>query len=346
MRESCSDGRPQSHLCPLTSVLRRDLPPLLNWNPHDPPLCPRVVGGPGELSRLRTGKKAPGACPWASSCLRTHLHRPRPLHSILRARRRRSPPLSSSLTTRLPTPCTSHCAPDATSPEPSRRPRAAFARPRCPALRKSLAPPRHPGAARQNPLEDRHRRSFHRGRARRIRCDEALPCALLCRPGAGSPPRRRSRRRNSSRATSPASATPAWTSSRCRASSRAAAASSTSTRPRPIAPSGSNSSATKSNRSANSIPKRSAPPRRLDEARLLPLTETPVTERLLAAVHTRLSGSRIESTDDPELVEEAIAAGGVSVFPGWEFFAGVSGADRHPPRSVPALAPSSSKSPP
>jgi hypothetical protein len=69
---------------------------------------------------------------------------------------------------------------------------------------------------------------------------------------------------------------------------------------------------------------RSAAP--LDEARLLPLTETPVTERLLAAVHTRLSGERIESTDDPELVEEAIAAGGVSIFPGWEFFAGVRGA--------------------
>ncbi len=69
---------------------------------------------------------------------------------------------------------------------------------------------------------------------------------------------------------------------------------------------------------------RSAAP--LDEARLLPLTETPVTERLLAAVHTRLSGTRVESTDDPELLEDAIAAGGVSVFPGWEFFAGVSGA--------------------
>ena len=66
---------------------------------------------------------------------------------------------------------------------------------------------------------------------------------------------------------------------------------------------------------------RSAAP--LDEARLLPLTETPVTERLLAAVHTRLSGARVASTDDPELMEEAIAAGGVSVFPGWEFFAGV-----------------------
>src|ERR1700728_1356066 len=69
---------------------------------------------------------------------------------------------------------------------------------------------------------------------------------------------------------------------------------------------------------------RSAAP--LDEARLLPLTETPVTERLLAAVHTRLSGERVESSENPDLIEEAIAAGGVSVFPGWEFFAGISGA--------------------
>ena len=69
---------------------------------------------------------------------------------------------------------------------------------------------------------------------------------------------------------------------------------------------------------------RSAAP--LDEARLLPLTETPVTERLLAAVHARLSGARVSASDDPEMVEEAIAAGGVSVFPGWEFFAGISGA--------------------
>ena len=69
---------------------------------------------------------------------------------------------------------------------------------------------------------------------------------------------------------------------------------------------------------------RSAAP--LDEARLLPLTETPVSERLLAAVHARLSGARVESSDDPEMLEEAIAAGGVSVFPGWEFFAGVSAA--------------------
>jgi transcription-repair coupling factor (superfamily II helicase) len=68
----------------------------------------------------------------------------------------------------------------------------------------------------------------------------------------------------------------------------------------------------------------------LDEALLLPLAEIPVTERLLAAVHTRLSGARLNANsgagDDAEMVEEAIAAGGVSVFPGWEFFAGVAGA--------------------
>ncbi len=65
----------------------------------------------------------------------------------------------------------------------------------------------------------------------------------------------------------------------------------------------------------------------LDEVLLLPLTETPLSERLLAGVHTQLSGARIEAGDDPDLVAEAVAAGGVSVFPGWEFFAGVAGAD-------------------
>src|SRR5277367_1709931 len=67
----------------------------------------------------------------------------------------------------------------------------------------------------------------------------------------------------------------------------------------------------------------------LDEAVLLPLTETPITERLLATVHARLSGARIESTDDPDLVAEAVAATGVSVFPGWEFFSTVAGANQN-----------------
>jgi transcription-repair coupling factor (superfamily II helicase) len=65
----------------------------------------------------------------------------------------------------------------------------------------------------------------------------------------------------------------------------------------------------------------------LDEAQLLPLTEAPVTERLLAAVNARLSRERI-STDDEDLAQEAAAAGGVSVFPGWEFFTPVAGAQK------------------
>jgi transcription-repair coupling factor (superfamily II helicase) len=75
----------------------------------------------------------------------------------------------------------------------------------------------------------------------------------------------------------------------------------------------------------------------LDEALLLPLTETPVSEKLLAAVHARLSRSRMEArnTDAAEagedeatdLVTRAVAAGGVTVFPGWEFFAPVAGAN-------------------
>src|SRR5271156_6052070 len=65
----------------------------------------------------------------------------------------------------------------------------------------------------------------------------------------------------------------------------------------------------------------------LDEALLLPLTETPVSERLLAAVHTRLSGTHVEAGDDPDIIAQAVAAGGVSVFPGWEFFAGVASAN-------------------
>ncbi len=66
----------------------------------------------------------------------------------------------------------------------------------------------------------------------------------------------------------------------------------------------------------------------LDEAVLLPLTETPITERLLAAVHARLIGARLDSADDPELLAEAVAATGVSVFPGWEFFSTVAGAEK------------------
>src|SRR5713226_1392368 len=63
----------------------------------------------------------------------------------------------------------------------------------------------------------------------------------------------------------------------------------------------------------------------VDEALLLPLTETPVSEELLGAIHARLSGKRIGGAQ--ELVEQAVRSGGVAVFPGWEFYAPVAGAD-------------------
>ena len=63
----------------------------------------------------------------------------------------------------------------------------------------------------------------------------------------------------------------------------------------------------------------------VDEALLLPLTETPVSEHLLGAIHTRLSGKRITGND--EIVEAAVRAAGVNVFPGWEFYSPVAGAD-------------------
>ena len=64
----------------------------------------------------------------------------------------------------------------------------------------------------------------------------------------------------------------------------------------------------------------------VDEALLLPLTETPVNEELLGAIHVRLSGKRIAGPE--EVVREAVRSGGVTVFPGWEFYAPVAGADR------------------
>jgi transcription-repair coupling factor (superfamily II helicase) len=73
----------------------------------------------------------------------------------------------------------------------------------------------------------------------------------------------------------------------------------------------------------------------LDETQLLPLTETPVTERLLAAVHGRLNRQRVAfegavegDGEDQEMAADMAAAEGVSVFPGWEFFSAVAGADK------------------
>ncbi len=62
----------------------------------------------------------------------------------------------------------------------------------------------------------------------------------------------------------------------------------------------------------------------VEEVMLLPLTETPVSEELLAAVHMRLSGQRIAG--DEAAIHRAIEGAGVTVFPGWEFYAPVAGA--------------------
>ncbi|MGC2245141.1 MAG: transcription-repair coupling factor, partial [Terriglobales bacterium] len=64
----------------------------------------------------------------------------------------------------------------------------------------------------------------------------------------------------------------------------------------------------------------------VDEVVLLPLTETPINEELLGAINARLSGKRIEGT--VEAIEQAARDTGAGVFPGWEFYAPVAGADR------------------
>ena len=64
----------------------------------------------------------------------------------------------------------------------------------------------------------------------------------------------------------------------------------------------------------------------VDEAILLPLTETPVSEELLGAIQARLSGKRVTGAE--EVIEQAVRSAGVTVFPGWEFYAPVAGADR------------------
>ncbi|HYY70048.1 MAG TPA: CarD family transcriptional regulator, partial [Terriglobales bacterium] len=60
----------------------------------------------------------------------------------------------------------------------------------------------------------------------------------------------------------------------------------------------------------------------VEEAVLLPLAETPVTDEILGAIHARLSGGRISGGDGA--LAQAVVAGGVSVFPGWELYAPVA----------------------
>src|SRR5215469_14475444 len=70
----------------------------------------------------------------------------------------------------------------------------------------------------------------------------------------------------------------------------------------------------------------------LDDALLLPLTETPVTEKLLNAINARLTragatGAALEGGEEPTelLTHVSTRTGEATVFPGWEFFAPVAG---------------------
>jgi transcription-repair coupling factor (superfamily II helicase) len=73
----------------------------------------------------------------------------------------------------------------------------------------------------------------------------------------------------------------------------------------------------------------------LDHALLLPLTETPVTEKILTAINARLTragtaGAALEGGEEPAelLTHVSTRTGEATVFPGWEFFAPVAGANQ------------------
>ncbi|RXH57780.1 transcription-repair coupling factor [Granulicella sibirica] len=72
-----------------------------------------------------------------------------------------------------------------------------------------------------------------------------------------------------------------------------------------------------------------------DHVLLLPLTEFPITEKILAAVNARLTrsgsaaGANLEGGEQPRELQTHVAtrSGEATIFPGWEFFAPVAGAN-------------------
>src|SRR5271165_1479848 len=60
-----------------------------------------------------------------------------------------------------------------------------------------------------------------------------------------------------------------------------------------------------------------------EEVVLLPLTETPVQEEMLAAINARLVGDRLAG--EKGIIEATVRAAGVAVFPGWELYAPIVG---------------------
>lgn len=65
----------------------------------------------------------------------------------------------------------------------------------------------------------------------------------------------------------------------------------------------------------------------IDEAILLPLTETPMTTAMLTRVHARLSGERAE--DDGSATPYSTETEEADIFPGWEFFAAAAAGARN-----------------
>jgi transcription-repair coupling factor (superfamily II helicase) len=73
----------------------------------------------------------------------------------------------------------------------------------------------------------------------------------------------------------------------------------------------------------------------MDDALLLPLTETPVTEKILTAINARLTragkaGAALEGGEEPAELQTHVSTrtGEATIFPGWEFFAPVAGANQ------------------
>ncbi len=71
----------------------------------------------------------------------------------------------------------------------------------------------------------------------------------------------------------------------------------------------------------------------IDEVLLLPLTETPATEKLLEAINARLTrsgraGAALEGGETPAELQTHVSGGPreATIFPGWEFYAPVAGA--------------------
>ena len=71
----------------------------------------------------------------------------------------------------------------------------------------------------------------------------------------------------------------------------------------------------------------------MDSALLLPLTEIPINDKLLTAINARLTrsgtaaGAELEGGETPNELQTHAGARDATVFPGWEFYAAVAGAN-------------------